>query len=154
MAGVSPWDVPRTISERLQNLQKLESELQDKTEDFNANLEHFACQSQQFDNAFGSLTPGVFKRSHRDQARRNDIYRHVSQYLRDIEKKCDDKVQEISNVEGKLVQLRKAKADLHDKMTGAAEMMGMEHGWDLDELEAKILRIKAEEDEKDMALMF
>ncbi|KAK0386528.1 hypothetical protein NLU13_6363 [Sarocladium strictum] len=154
VGGIPPTQAEETIRQRYHTLHNLESCVQQATA-INSSLNHrIASRSAQLDRVFLSLTPAVVGRLRQQQKRRDEIYRHVSGHLREVQELCEIRQKEAARAMAELDDMQEIERDLSERIADLAGKMGLDEGVDLDEIERRIWVMRAEEEEKDMAMMF
>ena len=120
-----------------------------------ANIAHrLAVRSAQLDRIMSSLSPGVYRRVDRQQRRRDEIYRHVSQHLRDVQELCETREEEAKRATDELAHMVERERLMSESIAELAEWLGLDERLDLDEVEKRVREIKVQEDARDLARMF
>lgn len=154
VGGVSPLQAEQVLHQRYQALHDISSHVQQATALTASVADRLALRSAQLDRIFGSLTPAVFRRLHRQQRRRDEIYRHVSQHLKDVQELCDVREGEAKRATEVLRDVAQRERNLGKRVDELAERMGLEEGVSLDVIEERMREMKEEEDARDLATMF
>lgn len=154
VGGVSPSEVEDVLRQRYRNLLGFSAHVQQATA-MTANIAHrLAVRSAQLDRIMSSLSPGVYRRVDRQQRRRDEIYRHVSQHLRDVQELCETREEEAKRATDELAHMVERERLMSESIAELAEWLGLDERLDLDEVEKRVREIKVQEDARDLARMF
>lgn len=154
LAGVAPSQVEQTLRERYQKLQNLAGHKAQAIKFTQEAEQRCAAVSQQLERIISSLDPRVLDRLSKEQRRREEIYRHVSQHLRDVEELCEQRAAEVAKAGEALGIAVAHERDLQEKVASLADKVGWGDVTDLDGIELRLTEMKEEEELKDMECMF
>jgi hypothetical protein len=151
---VSPLQAENVLRQRYQKFLGLSAQLQQTTA-LTATIAHqLAVRSAQFDRFMGSFSPPVYRRLTRQARRRDEIYRHVSQHLRAVQKMCETREEEAKKATDELRDLIERDKSMNEHIAKMAEWIGLDEAASLDEMERKVRQIRSDEDERDLERMF
>lgn len=156
VAGIPPQDAEDTLRQRYQALHALSHQHHQATTLSTAISARLSGQASQLKRIISSLEPELLARTQKRQRRRQDIFRHVSQHLRDVDAACAVKMVEASAAAEELAELSAKEREMREQIAELAEKVGWEGEGvpDLDGIERWLKEVKSEGEVDETDCMF
>jgi hypothetical protein len=154
VGGVRPIDAEDVLRQRYQILQDLSTH---KSQAVNLSREvgkRIEVKTKQLNHTLCMLSQKAAEESVERQQRRNEIYRHVSQHLRDVKDLCDMRREEALQATNELSLLIRTEQELDDQIGSLVRQAAWEDGARLNEMGRNPRDAEVKEDFDDMVNMF
>ncbi|KAF7542324.1 hypothetical protein G7Z17_g11669 [Cylindrodendrum hubeiense] len=139
--GISPQEAPAVIRQRHDTLEKCLVVEKKAFENIAAAEKRISLREAQLDRVSASVNMILEMKTRKPNRRRGDIYRHVSQHLRELNEKAEVKYEETWELALQLASLLTKEKELEMKMKEEAQKVGVDGLSGADEIEAVVQRL-------------
>ncbi|KAH6990535.1 hypothetical protein BKA56DRAFT_667095 [Ilyonectria sp. MPI-CAGE-AT-0026] len=139
--GISPEEAPAAIRQRYDVLDKCLQAEKNAVENIAATEKRISIRSAQLERVSASVNAILEMKARTQNCRREEIYRHVSQHLRELKEKGEAKHEETWEMALQLASLLTKERELESKMKEEAQKVGVDGVSEADEIERVLQRL-------------
>lgn len=139
--GISPEEAPAAIRQRYDVLDKCLQAEKNAVENIAATGKRIGIRSAQLERVSASVNAILEMKARKQNYRREEIYRHVSQHLRELKEKGEAKHEETWEMALQLASLLTKERELESKMKEEAQKVGVDGVSEADEIERVLQRL-------------